>query len=335
MKIYYLILLLFLSSQNGFAKNDSATIATPEGIGLYLSTLLINREDIKESSITININRLLPNEDFSKYEDSPAEFILSLLLGHQLLLPQSWDELLFQADSLRLDKNTSYLKTYFFQTRRDQFRATAVLENLSKYYALTFNIIEWNGNRFVMRIDNQLNEYSSIDDLKEDCFFAEKAFDMPEEDDSMEENADDSNKKAYHYNQYRPIEISETAIPSYNSFIDELTLSIKQSQNYNEMSIFITLPDTIESKCNEELRKLWKDLLLSIHEKKDADLSVHNVLLNNVIFEDTGIYNAVVNYRLKSENKTYTFSCRTILVGDKWKLITISPVEEKQPIFLF
>jgi hypothetical protein len=339
MKIYYLLLAfsvpLFLSSQNSYAKNDSTTIATPEGIGRYLSALLMNREDIKESPIAININRLFPDKDFSEFEDSPAELILVMLLGQQLLLPQSWDELLFQADSLLLNENTSYLKTYFFQTRRDQFRATAVLENSSKYYALVFNIIEWDGKRYLMRINNQLKEYNSINNLIEDSFFAEKSFEMDDEMDSTEKDVADSDKKAYPYNQYSSIEISETVIHSYHSFIDELTLSIKQSQDYNEMSIFITLPDTIELEYNEELRKLWEDLLLSIHEKKEADLSLSTVSLNNLLLDDADIYNAIINYQLKSENKTYTFSCQAILMENKWKLINVSPVEAEELIFQF
>jgi hypothetical protein len=339
MKTHYLTLtfvfLLFLSSQNSYAKNDSTAIATPEGIGQYLSALLINREDIKESPIAINVEQLLPDEDFSKYENSPAELILSLLLGQQLLLPQSWDELLFQADSLHFDENTSYLKTYFSQTNRDLFKATAILESMSKYYALTFTIIEWNDNRYVMSIDNQLKEYSSIDKLKEDCFFVEKSFEMDENNDLSEHYADDSNKKAYHYNQYSAIEITETVIPSYNFFLDKLTSSIKQSKDYNELSIFVTLPDTIESEYHEELRKLWNDLLLSIQEKKGTDLSIRTVLLNNVFLDDTDMYNAIIEYKLKSENNTYIFSCHSILVEDKWELINISLIEEEQPIFMF
>jgi hypothetical protein len=323
-----------VSSQNSYA-NDSNTITTPEGIGQYLSALLINREDIKESPVAINVKQLLPDEDFSKYEDSPAEFILSLLIGQQLLLPKSWDELLFQADSLHLDENTSYLKTYFFQTNRDQFKATAILESLSKYYALTFTIIEWDGNRYVMNIENQLKEYSSIDELKEDCFFAEKPFEIEEENDLSEPYADDSNKKIYRYNQYSGIEIRKTFVPSYNFFIDKLTSSIKQSQDYNELSSFITLPDTIESEYHEELRKLWNDLLFSIHGKKDVDLSFRTVYLNNVFLEGTDIYNASIEYKLKSENKTYTFSCHSILVEDKWVLINISLIETEQPISWF
>jgi hypothetical protein len=340
MKIKQCLIIFFLfcatvvysKTQGELLKNDSTIVVTPEGIGQYLSTLLIHRGDITESPIAININQLLPNEDFSEYEDSPAGFILAMLHGQQILLSQSWDELLFQADSLHLDKNTRYLKTYFLQTNRDQFTATAVLEHSSKYYAFTFSTIDWDSNRYVMTIANQFKEYSSIDDLKKDLFFDEKSLEMDDEIDSMKKDTADSDKKVYPYNQCHSIEISETAIPSYNSFLDELTIAIKQPKNYNKMLIFKILHDSIELKYNKSLRKLWKNFLSSIHKKKDADISIYNIILNNISFDDAAMYNALIFYSLKSGNKMYGFYCLTILVEDKWQLIGISTVNEEQPI---
>ena len=79
---------------NGTIVAQEKKTNTIEAIGKHLSELLINRGNISESQYAIDIERLFPDEDFSKYEDSPAEFIVAMLYGSQLLLPETWAELL-------------------------------------------------------------------------------------------------------------------------------------------------------------------------------------------------------------------------------------------------
>lgn len=159
---------LFIGNETLFAqKNKTVTI---EGIGKHLSELLINRGNINESPFAINIERLFPGKDFSEFEDSPAEFILSMLYGAQLVLPQTWAELLLQADSLGVNKNAKYLKTYYEQRNKDNFVLTCILKQSSKYYTFSSVVLGWEDDKYVMRIYKKMKVYSSKKELKENIF---------------------------------------------------------------------------------------------------------------------------------------------------------------------
>ena len=120
---------------------DTTQINTPEGIGQYLSELVINRCDIDKSSVALNLNKMLPNEDFSKYKDSPANFILSALISSQYLVTINWNKLLFNADNLLINSNSKYISTYFVQTNKDKYSCIAILKSASKFYSLKFDLL--------------------------------------------------------------------------------------------------------------------------------------------------------------------------------------------------
>jgi len=143
---------------------------TIEEIGKHLSELLINRMDINKSPLAINIDKLFPNEDFSEYKDSPAMFIVSMLYGSQQLLPQTWKELLLQADSLNVNKNAKYLKTYYIQKGTDNFTLTCVLKQSSKYYAFSSIVLGWENDKYVMRIFKKMKVYKNKKELKKNLF---------------------------------------------------------------------------------------------------------------------------------------------------------------------
>ena len=141
-----------------------------EKIGKHLSELLISRGDINESPFAIKIKRLYPDEDFSKFEDSPAEFILAMLYGAELVLPETWAGLLSQADSLGVNKNAKYLKTYYDQKRSDNFLLTCVLKQSSKYYAFSAIVLGWEDDKYVMRLFKKMKEYTNKKELEENIF---------------------------------------------------------------------------------------------------------------------------------------------------------------------
>ena len=166
--LMFFLLALFVGNGTLFAqKNKTKTI---EEIGKHLSELLINRGDINESPFAIKIERLYPDENFSKFEDSPAEFILAMLYGAQLLLPETWTELLSQADSLGVNKNAKYLKTYYDQKGSDNFVLTCVLKQSSKYYAFSSVVLGWEDDKYVMRILKKMKEYDSKKELEKNLY---------------------------------------------------------------------------------------------------------------------------------------------------------------------
>ncbi len=155
---------------NGTIVAQEKKTNTIEAIGKHLSELLISRGNISESQYAIDIERLFPDEDFSKYEDSPAEFIVAMLYGSQLLLPETWAELLLQADSLKINENAKYLKTYYNQRAKGSFVLTCVLKQSSKYYAFSAIVLGWEDDRYIMRIYKKMKEYDNIKELEENLF---------------------------------------------------------------------------------------------------------------------------------------------------------------------
>ena len=348
---------LTLSGQNNFKVTDSITISTPEGIGEYLSNLLINRGDIKESPISININRLFPDRDISEFEDSPAMFILSLLYSQQLLLAPRWDNLLSEADNLEIETNTKYIKTYFFQTNNDQFRALVILEKDLQYYAFYFKIIEWEGKKYIMETDDKLRKVDITYDMITDFCLSQGMFEVKDE---------EFPQSTYSYNEY-PYLVKEVLIPSLNSFIYKLTFMLEESEKYDE-NIFITASELIDIiastpnsdiddqeiidikeslansrkdaihkiklKYNTRQRKQWEDLLSSLSKGKEINLSLDNTSLDNLNIEEN-TYNALLTYLFKNEGITYTFTCYAVLIDEKWKLSNISPIEKENKLHFF
>jgi len=158
--------LITLSVGNGTLFAQKKKTNKIEEIGKHLSELLISRRDINESPFAIRIERLFPDEDFAKFEDSPAEFILSMLYGAQLLLPETWAELLLQADSLNVTKHAKYLGTYYSQRNKDSFVLTCVLKQSSKFYAFSSEVLGWEDDKYVMRIYKKMKKYNNKKELK-------------------------------------------------------------------------------------------------------------------------------------------------------------------------
>jgi len=162
------LIALFVGNEILLAQKDETN--SIEEIGKHLSELLISRGDIEKSPFAINIVRLFPDEDFSKFEDSPAEFILAMLYGSQLILPETWAGLLLQADSLGVNKKAKYLKTYYIQNNTDNFTITCVLKQSSKYYAFCSVVLSWEADKYVMRIYKKMKEYNNKKELEENLF---------------------------------------------------------------------------------------------------------------------------------------------------------------------
>jgi hypothetical protein len=324
--------LLILSAQTCLATNDSTTIVTPERIGKCLSDLLVARGDIKESSLAINIHRLFPDEDFSQFEDSPAMFILTMLYGQQLLLPQAWDNLLFHADSLNIDKQAEYLKTYFVQIQKDQFLSTVVLMKFSKYYTFTFSILEWKNDRFVMRIYENFKEYNNMEELEENLFDIEELWIESDMSDSYSEKETLEVKEYKHNQSYKLPEIEEICVISANSFTEDLTLAIEQLKEYGSENIFLSVDEYNEfSDYDESMKKMWKELIFTLKEEKDFHIQNKSILLRNF---PADFYSVVITYNIDFQSESYTLNCLATLINDKWKLIDILPLEKNKK-FMF
>jgi len=165
--LMFFLIALFVNETLFAQKNETKTI---EEIGKHLSELLISRGDINESPFAIKIERLYPDENFYEFKDSPAEFILAMLYGAQLLLPKTWTELLSQADSLGVNKNAKYLKTYYDQKSSDSFVLTCVLKQSSKYYAFSSMVLNWEDEKYIMRIFKKMKKYDSKKELEENLY---------------------------------------------------------------------------------------------------------------------------------------------------------------------
>lgn len=109
MKNIYLIFLLLFFSKNLFSQDDERI----ENIGKLTSELLINKNNIDNFKYAIKLKNFYPDEDFSSFEDSPAEVILGMLYGAELELPKTWDNLLKKSFQFKIDENSVYVNTYY------------------------------------------------------------------------------------------------------------------------------------------------------------------------------------------------------------------------------
>ena len=194
------VLVFFLIIGNGTLFAQKSKTDSIEEIGKHLSELLIDRGDINESPLALKIERLFSDEDFAKFEDSPAEFIVAMLYGSQLILPETWAELLLQADSFGVNKKAKYLKTYYDQRRTDNFVLTCVLKQSSKYYVFSFVVLGWKDDKYVMRIYKKMREYNNKRELKENLFSIvteEELEDLKEMEDDIENPDIESFKQGF------------------------------------------------------------------------------------------------------------------------------------------
>jgi hypothetical protein len=184
--LMFFLITLFVSNGTLFAQKGKTKAI--EEIVKHLSELLISRGEIVKSPFAINIERLFPEENFAKFEDSPAEFILAMLYGSQLALPETWAGLLLQADSLGINKNAKYRETYYEQKRSDNFLLTCVIEQSSKYYAFSAIVLGWEDDKYVMRLFKKMKEYPNKKELEENIFsiaIEEHLEEMEKEEDFM------------------------------------------------------------------------------------------------------------------------------------------------------
>ena len=310
------------------SKPDSSYILTPEGIGKYLYELLLNRNDIRETPIAIDVNKLFPNEDLSKFNDSPAELFLSIFRGYQLQLPKSWKELLYCADSLNIDENSILLKSYFYQTHQEKYRCAIVLKNPEKYYySLIFDVLEWKGENYIIDIIPKIMEFGSLRNLEIEYLIRERFENLFD----LNAHFSDYNKdKTYPYNTYpynktTNIKINNAFVPSLNPLIDKLIVSINEK---TDCDCFY------QEQRKNKTAKDWKTFIKSIKKNSYTNLQLHSTRLNNTLW--AGSYSAVLTFEMKLENKDYTFYFVVKLVDNDWKLIRIQPIKEKAEVeFLF
>ena len=166
MKKYYLIFLFLLIAQTLFSQTDNRI----ENIGKQTSELLIEGKNIDNFKYAIRIKSLYPNEDFSKFEDSPAALMLGMLYGNELELPIIWTELLKIAHQYKIDKNSNYINTYYYKMGVDNHIVSSVIKSQSKYYVFSYNLLEWEKDIYISRFYKEIKEFESIEDIESNPF---------------------------------------------------------------------------------------------------------------------------------------------------------------------
>lgn len=166
MKNTFLIFLILLISQSIFSQEDNRLAE----IGQQTSDLLIQGEHIDDFQYAIKIKSLYPDEDFSQFEDSPAEFILNMLFHAELELPEIWNELLNRANQYKIDKRSNYVSTFFSKIGGDTYVVSSVIESQSKYYMFSYNLLEWDKDIYISRFFKEIKEFENFEDIESDPF---------------------------------------------------------------------------------------------------------------------------------------------------------------------
>lgn len=306
---------------------DTTTLITPEGVGQYLSELLIERGDINKSTFALNFNEMLPNKDLSKFEDSPANIILSMLKGCQITVNQSWNNLLFNIDSLYIDNDFKYITTYFIKTHKEKYSCVAVLKKSLKYYSLKFDILNWKSkSMYVVSISDTLIQFENMENLKNN--FTTNVFELNKNDLNFEVNKvkpENTILKKYQFNDKCNIKAEHKRIPSFNSTANNITQDIKDSRKLIDLSYKKEIEEN-------KLEKKWNDIIKVAQKNGIQALDCNNTSLSNVQLEKEDYYIAMLDYKLRTNDQTYIFTFFLILEGNTWKIINISSIE-KEPEF--
>ena len=186
MKKIFLIFLL-ITTQTLFSQSNDKT----ESISKSISELLIKKESIDDYQYAINLKSLYPNDDFSKFKDSPAEIVLEMLHEAELNLPKTWNELVKESINYKFDKNTKYFTTFSHKMGVDNYIATSVIKTDSKYYAFSYNLLEWEKNIYISRFYKELREFDVIEELEANPFVivqTQMQKELSEIDDNYSEN---------------------------------------------------------------------------------------------------------------------------------------------------
>lgn len=318
--IVLLASLLFFKC-NGNQKNvNTLVIETPEGIGNYLSEMLIRRGDIKNSEVVVDTKVLFPKQFFTDVKDGPANFIVAILTGYQYSLPKYWDNLLNNADKYTIDTNAQYVETYFMQMNEYKYACVAILKHKIKLYALSFEVLQWKDHdNYVLCVGDTLGVFDSVGTLLENF---SKNLDPIE---NTETNAD-TERSAYSYNRNVRVKIANKTIPLFDRSVEKLTQSIKMNRINGEL---------IPGQNNTQgtgLEMKWKALVAFINNNDCVDIKCEDIMLHNLPYKDTKAYSVVLTYGLQSKGIKYVFSCILSLIDNNWSLSDILPVEEKSTI---
>ncbi|WP_293915961.1 MULTISPECIES: hypothetical protein [unclassified Sphingobacterium] len=162
MKKFYFFFILSIFSQKLFSQNDSRI----ENIGKLTSELLINKNNIENFKYAIKLKNLYPDEDFSKFEDSPAEVILRMLYGAELELPHTWNNLLQESNRFKIDNKSVYINTYYYTMSNDSHIVSSVIKSQDKFYLFSYNLLEWDKDIYISKFYKELKEFKNIQDIE-------------------------------------------------------------------------------------------------------------------------------------------------------------------------
>ena len=162
MKRIYFIFLLLIFSQNVFSQTDSKI----KSVGKLTSELLINKQSIDTFKYALKIKSLYPDEDFSKFEDSPAEVMLEMLHYAELELPETWNNLIKVANRLKIDENSEYISSYNQKISQDSYIVSSVIKSQSKYFVFSYNLMEWDKEIYIFRFYKEIKEFQNIEEIE-------------------------------------------------------------------------------------------------------------------------------------------------------------------------
>ena len=304
-------MILFITLSACGQNNSKTYVVTPEGIGQYLFESLLNRSDIRGSSIVLDI----VDTDFT---DSYFADVMAIAQKEELRLLKLWEELLHCADSLNIDGNSVLLKTYFMEMRENNYRCLVVLQNADKYYSFTFRV--YDEELKIMDIVPWLNESDNPNTLKEKYIEETTSYTW----DSFEPNP---NMKPYSHNKITDIKINTVSIPSLNAFIHKFSDSVEK-KNTND-SYFKN--DTIAGK--------WKVFMKWAQEYDSSLWTYKKVVFNNLLEDETDSqiarYAAYLKIEMESEEQFYSINLNLFSIGlnlglidNEWKITEVFPVDE-------
>lgn len=347
-KISSIFLVLVLSALSTLLAQDeleSDYIITPEGVGEHLFNLLVNRQDLQQSPVALDVDKIYPKEKFPRDEEYPALFVIGILQGQQILSKQAWDLLLHQADSLGIDQTAEYVGTVFESERRDGFKANVILKKASTYYMFAFQTIELEKNSIsVKSIDDKFYIANSKNEVTE---YIGKNVNSSDDLDLDTNNPFLIADEPYVYNKHKDISYRKTMLPTINALTEKLGKAIEDSLSIDKLDYLVLeedlafLNDLNEEEINNRKEKMselltyskinWDTIRSSELVMNSTKKSIVYTMYRNT-YPMLNTYTSGFANLYETENKTTSVIIVALLVKGQWKIITILPPEVSDKI---
>lgn len=116
----------------------------------------------------------------------------------ELELPETWNNLIKEANRLKIDENSEYISSYNQKISKDSYIVSYVIKSQTKYFVFSYNLMEWDKEIYIFRFYNEILEFQNIEEIELNPFIIIEN-ELEKEMKELEETLTDG-KRAFKFN---------------------------------------------------------------------------------------------------------------------------------------